>query len=52
MAKPKFPMLATILLFTGIVWAIEELGYLKISFPWLPVVLIIVGIGMIANRYR
>ncbi len=52
MAKPKFPTLATILLFTGIAWIMESLGYLKIPFPWLPTVLIIVAIGMIVNRYR
>jgi len=52
MAKTKFPTLATILLFTGIVWTIQALGYVKIDFPWLPVVLIIVAIGMIANRYK
>lgn len=52
MTKNKFPTLATILLVTGIVWTAEALGYLKINFPWLPVVLIIVAIGMIANRYR
>jgi hypothetical protein len=51
MTKTKFPTLAAILLVTGIVWTAEALGYLDISFPWLPVVLIIIAIGMIANRY-
>jgi len=51
MAKTKFPTLAVILLVTGIMWTIESLGFLNIDFPWLPVVLIIVAIGMIANRY-
>jgi len=50
--KPKFPMLAVVLLIAGIVWAINLLGYLKIDFPWLPVILIIIAIGMIDNRYR
>lgn len=52
MTKNKFPTLAAILLFTGVLWTIESLGYLQINFPWLPIVLIIVAIGMIANRYR
>ena len=52
MAKNKnFPTLAVILLIAGIVWAIHELGYLNFSFPWLPVILIIIAIGMIINRY-
>lgn len=49
--KTSFPTLAVILLVAGIVWAVDALGYLNIDFPWLPVVLIIVAIGMIINRY-
>ena len=52
MTKTKFPTLATILLLIGIVWTAETLGYLKIDFPWLPVLVIIVAIGIIVNRYR
>ena len=52
MAKTKFPTLATILLFTGIVWTIEALGYLKMNLLWFPIVIVIVAIGMIANRYK
>jgi hypothetical protein len=52
MTKTKFPTLAVILLVTGIVWTAEALGYLRINFPWLPAMLIIIAIGMIANRYR
>jgi len=49
--KINFPTLAVILLIAGIVWAIDALGYLNIDFPWLPVIVIIVSIGMIVNRY-
>ena len=49
--KINFPTLAVILLIVGIIWAIDSLGYLVIDFPWLPVVLIIIAIGMIVNRY-
>jgi len=52
MARSKFPTLAVILLVAGIVWAFSSLGYVDFNFPWLPVILIIVSIGMIANRYR
>jgi hypothetical protein len=47
----KFPTLAVILLVIGIVWATDVLGYLNVDFPWLPVVLVIIAIGMIVNRY-
>ena len=43
---------ATILLILGIVWLSQDLGYLKINVPWIPVILIIVAVGMIWNRFR
>jgi hypothetical protein len=52
MAKPKFPMLAVILLVVAVVWLLSSLNLITIDIPWIPVVLIIVAIGMIANRYR
>lgn len=52
MPKKKFPTFATILLVTGIVWTIEALGYLKMNFPWIPTLLIIISVGMIVNRYK
>jgi hypothetical protein len=51
MAKIKFPVLAVILLIAGIVWMLNDLGYLVIDDPWIPVVLVVIAIGMIANRY-
>jgi len=50
--KRKFPVLATLLLIFAIVWLMDELGYLVINIPWIPVILIVVSIGMIANRYN
>jgi len=52
MTNSKFPTLAVILLVAGIVWAFTSFGYINFDFPWLPIILIIVSIGMIANRYR
>ncbi len=52
MAKNKFPVLWTLLLIAGIVWLINEMFYFSINLPWLPVILIVIAIGMIANRYR
>ena len=51
MAKAKFPTLAVILLIFAVVWIAEELGYLAFNVPWIPVVLAVIAIGMIANRY-
>lgn len=51
MAKVKFPILAVILLIVGLVWLFNELGYFKIDLPWIPVILVVIAIGMIVNRY-
>lgn len=49
--KRKFPMLATILLIVGIIWLLTELKVITIPIPWIPVVLIVIALGMIINRY-
>ncbi|MBS3072841.1 hypothetical protein J4477_03350 [Candidatus Pacearchaeota archaeon] len=51
MKGKKFPILAVILLAVGIVWLIDGLGYLIIPIPWLPIVLIVIAVGLIVNRY-
>jgi len=52
MAKSKFPVLAIILLVFALVWLFNELGYFSLNLPWIPVVLAIIAIGMIFNRFR
>ena len=47
----RFPTLAVILLVVGITWLLSELKLFTVPVPWWPVVLIIVAIGMIINRY-
>lgn len=47
----KFPTFAVIILVVGIIWLLNDLEVLSISIPWLPVVLIIIAIGLIANNY-
>jgi hypothetical protein len=49
--KRKFPIFASILLVIGLTWLLNDLEILKINLPWIPTILIIVAIGMIANRY-
>lgn len=51
MIRTKFPVLATILLIFGLVWLFNELGYVHIDLPWIPVVLVVIAVGMIVNRY-
>ncbi len=51
-SKPKFPTLAVILLVLAVIWLINDLGYLVIDVPWIPLILIIVAVGMIINRYK
>jgi hypothetical protein len=47
----RFPTLAIILLVIGIGWLLNDLNVIEIPIPWVPVVLIMVAIGMIVNRY-
>jgi len=51
MVKKKFPTLAAILLAIGVIWLITELNIIRIDIPWIPIVLIIIAIGLITNRY-
>jgi hypothetical protein len=47
----KFPVLAVLLLTVGIVWLLAELEVIIIKFPWAPVILIVIAIGLIWNRF-
>jgi hypothetical protein len=51
MSKIKFPTLAVILLVVAVVWALSDSKVLNIPIPWIPVILAIVAIGMIINRF-
>ena len=51
--KPKFPTFAAVLFAIGIIWFLNEIDVIPwTNIPWIPVVLIIVAVGMIINRYR
>lgn len=52
MKHKKFPVLATILLVLGVSWLLQDTGIISTHIPWIPVILIIVSIGMIYNRFR
>ena len=52
MARAKFPVLWTLLLIFGLGWLVNELGYYTINIPWGPVIVVVLAIGLIVNRYR
>jgi hypothetical protein len=47
----KFPMFASFLLLVGVVWLLEGLNIIRINLPWIPIILIIIAVGMIFNRF-
>lgn len=49
--RKRFPVLAVILLLFAISWILSELGIWAIDIPWIPVILAVITIGMIINRY-
>ena len=51
MAKTKFPALAVILLLFALAWLLSEWSILVIDIPWIPVILAVIAIAMIVNRY-
>lgn len=50
--KRRFPTLAVTLLVLGIVWLLSSMQVIAINIPWIPVVLIIIAVGMIFNRFN
>ncbi len=50
-ARTKFPTFATILLVLGLLWLLTDMGLLMVNIPWIPVILVIIAVGMIVNRY-
>ncbi len=52
MIKQKFPIFWTIIFLFGIAALLDELGYLVINIPWIPVIIIVIAIGGIFNRFQ
>lgn len=52
MARGKFPVLAVILLIFAVIWFFNDIGYYQIDLPWIPVILGVIAIGMIFNRFK
>lgn len=51
MARKGFPVLAVIVLVFSLVWLLNELEVISFTLPWFPVILIIISVGMIVNRF-
>jgi hypothetical protein len=45
----EFPLFAFILLFTGVIWFLNDLNILSVNIPWIPSILIIIAIGMLVR---
>jgi len=52
MKRRSFPTFAVIVLLAAVAWFLSELGYLNINIPWIPLILIIVALGWIFNRFN
>lgn len=50
--KRKFPVLGVFLVVAGFLWFMNEMNLVSIKIPWLPIVVVVVGIGMIYNRLK
>jgi len=49
----KFPTFAVIVLVFALVWLLTDIGVIpKIDVPWLPLILGIIALGWIINRFR
>ena len=49
--KSIFPVGGFIVLIIGIVWMLNELHVFTVDLPWVPLVIIVIGLGIILNHY-
>jgi len=49
--KRRFPTFALLVLVFAVIWLLKDLGVIVIDVPWVPVILIIIALGMIINRF-
>jgi len=50
-SRRKFPAFAVILLLISISWLLNDLRIITINLPWLPIILGVVAISWIIDRY-
>jgi hypothetical protein len=49
--RKRFPTLAIALLVVGLIWLLNDLNVVSINIPWIPIIIIIIAIGMMFNRF-
>ena len=52
MARNKFPTFPVILLLFALAWLFSDLGYFDLDIPWIPVIIAVIAIGWIVDRYK
>ena len=50
--KRKFPVLATLILIFGLAWLFSALYGVAVNLPWLPIIIVVIALAMIFNRFR
>ena len=50
--KQKFPTFALAVLLIGIVWLLNELKIIQIQIPIVPIIVVLVGLGLLYNHYK
>lgn len=51
MARRKFPFLGVLLLVFGLSWMFEEMGIWSVNLPWIPIIVVLIAVSLIVNRY-
>jgi hypothetical protein len=51
MTKNKFPVFASIVLVFSLAWLLKEMNVYELDLPFLPVILVIISVGWIFNRF-
>ncbi|MBN1923524.1 MAG: hypothetical protein JW791_02055 [Nanoarchaeota archaeon] len=49
--KGVLPIGALVLILIGSLWLAQDMGWLSTSISWWPLLLIVIGIGIIVNNY-
>jgi hypothetical protein len=52
MAKNKFPAFAIIVLLFALAWLLSDLGYIDLDIPWIPVIIAVIAVGWIVDKYK
>ncbi len=48
--KKRFPFIGVFILVFATVWLLRETEIVESHIPWIPIILIVLGVGLILNR--